>query len=332
MNTILYFPPIAQAFQLAAGFAMTQSVHAFVQLGIPDYLKAETHTVDAIASHCGAHPETLYRFLRFLSGTGILELAGDECRLTAAGQYFRRDMPGNLTKGLELMTYEPWQESWNNVLHSIRTGEAAFKHAMGQEPWEYFHEHPEYGKPFQEWMTALSKTSAQALVDHYDFSGVRTICDVGGGHGLLLKTILERYPQARCILFDLPFVVADADLVMHADRCEIVGGSFFESVPRAELLILKSILHDWNDVKAANILHTCADALEAGGKILAMEMVITDNASSIAFFYDMHMQVMLGGQERTKEEFTALFEQADLTINRFIATEGPQFIIEAVKQ
>lgn len=310
---------------------MTQSVSALVQLGIPEYLKDDTRTTDEIAAHCGAHPETLYRFMRFLSKAGVVELDGDNCRLTPVGQFFRKDMPGNLTKGLELMTYEPWQESWNNVIHSLRTGQAAFQHAMGQEPWEYFREHPEYGKPFQEWMTALSKMSAHALVDNYDFSGVHTICDVGGGHGFLLKTILERYPQARGILFDLPFVVAEADLVIQDGRCEIVGGSFFENVPPADLLILKSILHDWNDEKANSILQTCAGALQPGGKMLAMEMVIMDGGSPIGFFYDLHMQVMLGGRERTREEFVALFAGAGLKINRFIPTGGPQFIIEAEK-
>ncbi len=324
-------PPVAQAFQLAAGFAMTQSVSALVQLGIPEFLKDEYRSTDDIAVHCGAHPETLYRFLRFMSKAGVVELNGRNCRLSPVGQFFRNDVPGNLTKGLELMTYEPWQESWNNVAYSLRTGEAAFQHAMGQAPWEYFREHPEYGKPFNEWMTALSKMSAQALVSHYDFSGVHTICDVGGGHGFLLKTILERYPQAKGILFDLPFVVADADLVMQNGRCEIVGGSFFERVPPADLLILKSILHDWNDEKATEILCTCAGALEPGGKLLAMEMVIMDAGSPIGFFYDLHMQVMLGGRERTREEFDALFAAAGLKINRFIATGGPQFILEAEK-
>ena len=331
MNIVPSPPPIAQAFQLAAGFAMTQSVNALVQLGIPEYLKDDTRHVGEIAAHCGAHPETLFRFLRFLSKTGVVELEGENCRLTPAGQFFRKDLPGNLTKGLELMTYEPWQESWNNVIHSLRTGQAAFQHAMGQEPWEYFREHPEYGKPFNEWMTALSKMSAHTLVSHYDFSGIRTVCDVGGGHGFLLKTILERYPQARGILFDLPFVVAEADIVMHDGRCEIIGGSFFESVPHADLLILKSILHDWNDEKAIDILQTCAAALETGGKIVAMEMVIIDGGSPMNFFYDLHMQVMFGGRERTGEEFEALFAVAGLKITRFIPTAGLQFIIEAEK-
>ncbi|MBK8922409.1 MAG: hypothetical protein IPM81_13045 [Saprospirales bacterium] len=324
-------PPIAQAFQLAAGFAFTQSVHAFVQLGIPELLKDETRSTDAIAAQCGAHPETLFRFLRLLAQSGVVELDGRQCRLTAAGRFFRKDLPGNITQDLELMTYEPWQEAWNNLLYSLRTGEAAFHHAMGEEPWEYFRQHPEYGRPFNEWMTALSQMNAQALVDNYDFSPATTICDVGGGHGFLLKTLLSHYPQARGILFDLPYVVAGADLEGVADRCATVGGDFFENVPRADILILKSILHDWNDEKAVNILRNCAAALEPGGKILAMDMVITDDYNPVGYFYDMHMQVMLGGRERTQEEFSALFARADLVITRFIATGSPQCILEAEK-
>lgn len=324
-------PPVAQAFSLASGFALTQSVYALVQLGIPEFLNDQIRTTDDIAAHCGAHPETLFRFLRFLAKLGVVELDGHDCRLSPVGQFFRKDVPGNLTRGLELMTYEPWQESWNNVLYSVRTGEPAFRHAVGQEPWVYLEQHPEYGKPFNAWMTALSQMSANALVDNYDFSQAGLICDVGGGQGFLLKTILNRYPQAKGILFDLPDVLGNADLGDAADRCTIVGGSFFDRVPAAELLILKSILHDWNDEKAGAMLRSCAAALQPGGKILAMEMVIMNGGSPMSCFYDMHMQVMRGGRERTPEEFTALFAGAGLRITRIIPTGGPQFIVEAVK-
>lgn len=310
---------------------MTQSVNALVQLGIPEYLRDDTRSTDEIALHCGAHPETLYRFLRFLAKAGVVELDGMNCRLSPVGQFFRKDQPGNLTKGLELMTFEPWQEAWNNVAYSLRTGAPAFRHAMGEEPWEYMQQHPEYGQPFHEWMTALSKMSASALIANYNFSGIRRICDVGGGHGFLLQTILSRYPDAEGILFDLPAVVAGADLGEVAGRCEITGGNFFEKVPAADVLILKSILHDWNDEQAVRILRSCAAALGPEGKILAIDMVISDNGNPIGLFYDLHMQVMMGGRERTETEFQNLFASAGLRITRIIPTGGPQFILEAEK-
>lgn len=322
-------PPIAQAFQLVGGFAMTQAVNALVQLGIPDFLKEETKTTDEIAAHCGTHPETTFRLLRFLSKQGVVELNGKDCRLTPVGQFFRKDVPGNLTKALEIGSFDPWQQSWNNLLHCIRTGGQAFSHVFKMEAWKYLAQHPEYGKPFNDYQTHLSKMGAAALVNAYDFSLFKTICDVGGGQGFMLKTILEKYPQPQGILFDLPFVIESANLSDVADRCQVVGGSFFAKIPAADLMILKSILHDWSNEKALEILKNCVSSLKTGGRILVMDMVIMEGASPIAFFYDLHMLVLLGGRERTQEEMTELFGKAGLKINRFIPTQGPQFIIEA---
>lgn len=321
--------PFAQAFQLGIGFAHTQAVHTFMQLGIPMFLKDETKTVDAIARHCEANPGALYRFLRFLSKIGVIELDGQQCKLSPVGQLLRADVPGNLTKGLGLMVQDPWQLSWKNLEYSIRTGASAFEQVHQQAPWEFFQQHPQYGKPFNEWMTALSMMGAEALIRHYDFSAARTICDIGGGHGYLLQSILTQYPAANGILFDLPFVVKEAALGEVANRCEVVGGSFFQEVPKADVLILKSILHDWDDDSAVSILKTCGAALDKEGKILAMDMVIMEGGNPIGFFYDLHMMVMLGGRERTQEEFSTLFSNAGLKITRFIPTGSPQFIIEA---
>lgn len=150
-----------------------------------------------------------------------------------------------------------------------------------------------------------------------------------GGQGFLLKTILEKHPLARGILFDLPYVLESADLGETANRCEVVGGSFFEKVPAADCIILKSILHDWNNERALDILKTCVASLKPGGKILVMDMVIMKGGNLMSYFYDMHMLVLLGGRERTQEEMVGLFGKTGLKINRFIQTRGPQFIVEA---
>jgi hypothetical protein len=325
-------PPIAQAFQFAIGFAMTQTVKTFVNLGIPDFLKESSKTTDEIAAHSATHPETTFRFLRFLSKQGIVELNGNNCRLTPVGNFFRTDVPGNMTKALQIGTFDPWQQTWANLENALRTGEQAFSYVHKKEFWEFLAENPKYGKPFNDYQTHLSKMSAAALLAEYDFSGFKTICDVGGGQGFLLKSILEKYPSAKGILFDLPFVVEGADLGETASRCEVAGGSFFEKVPAADCIILKSILHDWSDGKALEILQSCAGSINPGGKILAMDMVIMEGANPLSYFYDMHMLVLLGGRERTQEEMTELFGEAGLRINSFIPTQGPQFIIEAERK
>lgn len=324
-------PPIVQAYQLATGFAMTRSLSAMIRLGIADLLKEETMTVSDIASRLDLDPIALFRFFRYLSINEVVILEGDECKLGPVGQLLRRDIPGSLAKGLELLSYEPWQRSWENIEFSLRTGHSAFEDVFQMPAWSYFEKNPEYGRPFNEWMTVLSRMSADAFLRAYDFSSFATLCDVGGGHGFLLKSILSRYPKLQGILYDLPFVVSGHELEDFQDRVTISGGSFFDQVPTADCLILKSILHDWNEEKAADILKSCASALRPGGKLLAMDMVIRDRGNPVGYFYDLHMLVLLGGRERTEEEMRALFSQAGLRIIRFIPTGGPQEIIEAEK-
>ena len=311
---------------------MTQAVKAFVELGVPDFLKESSKTTDEIAAHSGTHPETTFRFLRFLSKQGVVELNGNNCRLTPVGNFFRTDVPGNMTKALQIVTFDPWQQTWANLEHTLRTGEQAFSHVHKKALWEFLAENPQYGKPFNDFQIHLSKMGAAALVGAYDFSVFKTICDVGGGQGFLLKSILEKHAQARGILFDLPYVLESADLGETAIRCKVVGGSFFEKVPAADCIVLKSILHDWSDEKSLDILKTCAASLNPGGKILVMDMVIMEGGNPMSYFYDMHMLVLLGGRERTQEEMVELFGKAGLKINRFIPTQGPQFIAEAERK
>ena len=322
-------PTFVQAFQLAGGFAFTQALSTFSKLGIPGILKDDSMTSDDIARACKAHPPALYRFLRFLSKIGVVELHGQRCRLTDVGQLLRPELPGSMAKGLEILNMEPWQQSWQHLLYSLQTGKPAFQEVYQQDPWAFFQQNPQYGIPFNEWMTTLSKMGAGAMLKSYDFPEEGTICDVGGGHGFLLRSILEARPLLEGILFDLPFVLRDADLGQVANRCKVVEGSFFEQIPAADLLILKSILHDWDDNSAIAILRNCAAAIRPGGKILVMDMLISDEAGITGYFYDIHMMVLLGGRERTVEEFQELFTSAGLQITQIIPTGSPQVVIEA---
>jgi hypothetical protein len=168
------------------------------------------------------------------------------------------------------------------------------------------------------------------VAEAYDFSGFNTICDVGGGQGILLKAILEKATQAKGILFDMESAINNHVLENTADRVSLISGSFFDSIPSADCMILKTIIHDWNDENSLRILTNCRKNLKAGGKILLVEQVVEPPFTQMSLFYDLHMQVMLGGAERTEEEFGALFNSAGLKLERIIPTKSPMKIIEAI--
>ena len=114
-----------------------------------------------------------------------------------------------------------------------------------------------------------------------------------------------------------------------SQRVEIQSGNFFEHVPTADVLIMKNVLHDWNDEKCQIILSRCRQAMQPSARLLIVEMVIASPTDLMGAFYDMHMQVILGGKERTESEFSALLQGAGIRLNRIIPTKSPTKIIEA---
>jgi hypothetical protein len=205
----------------------------------------------------------------------------------------------------------------------------------GTNAWEYLAAHPEESAIFDAAMTGLSAEVAEA-VESYDFSGIGVLVDVGGGEGTLLAAILAANPALRGILFDQLHVVARAeDLLARtgvADRCEVVSGSFFEAVPGgADAYLLKSIIHDWDDPAAIEILRKCRAAIAETGKLLLVEFVIEPgNEPDRAKFSDLNMVVMLGGRERTADDFERLYAEARFRLTDIIPTGSAFDIIEGV--
>jgi hypothetical protein len=160
---------------------------------------------------------------------------------------------------------------------------------------------------------------------------------VGGGHGALIAAILQVKPALRGILFDQPHVVADAALVLEAagvaDRCVIVGGSFFERVPPgSDAYVLRHILHDWDDAASVAILERCHSAMPPHGKLVLIEGVIgPPNHPDPTKLSDINMLVMQSGRERTEPEFKALVARAGFALTRVYATTGASSIVEGVR-
>jgi hypothetical protein len=203
---------------------------------------------------------------------------------------------------------------------------------MGAPFFDYLDRHPEVGIPFYEQMTAYAMMDP-AIVAAYDFSPFATVCDVGGGAGSFLKTMLAANPHLQGILFDMPGVVAHHLPGDGGDRVQVIGGSFFERVPSADLLILKTVLHDWSDEKCGLILARCRAALPANGRLLIVDRVIDEPVDAVSAFYDLHMLVMMDGRERTAAEFDALLAKAGLRLLRIIVPTGsmlfPLRVLEA---
>jgi hypothetical protein len=202
--------------------------------------------------------------------------------------------------------------------------------------WTYRASRPEENAVFDGAMRALSRRAAQALVEAYDFGRFGVVVDVGGGNGTLLAELLAAYPEMRGVLFDQPHVVAGADEVLRTagvtDRCEVLGGSFFDGVPPGgDAYLLKAIIHDWGDVESIAILRNCRLVVPEDGRLLVIERLVgSPNEDPLTKFGDLNMLVSPGGKERTIDEFTALFAAAGFALGAATATPSGLAVIEGL--
>ena len=327
--------PFASVLRLANGYQVSQALHVAAALGIADLLAAGPQASGDLAQATATHPEALYRVLRALASVGVFhEDTRRRFSLTAMGECLRSDAANPVGQWAAFIGRPYIWQAWSHLMHSVRTGETAFPSVHGCGVWEYRAAHPEEGAIFDAAMTALSQGVVAGVVAAYDFAPFSRVVDVGGGQGALLGGILAANPALRGVVFDQPHVVARARPELErlgvADRCEIVGGSFFEAVPQGDLLLLKAILHDWDDASARAILESCRRAVAPAGRVLAIERVLAGPNEGIeAKFADLNMLVGAGGRERTEQEFAALFASAGLRLTRVLPTGTRLSIVEA---
>ena len=330
-------PPRDALLRMTNAFQASQAIHVAATLGIADLLEDGPRSVDELAQTTGTHAPTLYRLLRALASVGVFaEQPDGQFRSTPLAEYLRTNAPRSLRAWAMQIGQQYFWTSWGHLLHSVRTGEPAFPELHGTTAWEYRAAHPEEDAVFNAAMTALSAGVAEAIVQSYDFSGMDVLMDVGGGEGVLLAAILEENPALRGVLFEQPHVLTGANDLLEragvADRCEVVGGSFFESVPGgADAHLLKSIVHDWDDAATVKILRACRAAIANTGRLLVVEPIIQPgNEPDPAKFSDLNMLVMLGGQERTADDFERLYAEAGFRLSDIIRTGSLMAIIEGV--
>jgi len=317
----------AQLGRLLSGYRITQAIHVAAVLGIADQLADGPRTADELAESTGTHPDTLYRVLRALAAAGVFAEAEDRrFASTPLGDGLRSDVPGSL-RDMAVLVGQPYLWTpWGQLLHSVRTGENAFRHVHGESVWEYRESHPDDRAAFDRAMASGTSSVDRALIDAYDFSRFRSIVDVGGGTGALLRALLAAYPNLHGVLFDRPQVVDGVRI----EGAEVVGGSFFESVPAgADAYLLKWIIHDWEDEESLAILRSTRRAVPAGGTLLVVDRVIGgDDQSLETKLGDLNMLVLPGGRERSLDEFAALFAGAGFELVGSTPTESRLEVIE----
>ena len=324
---------------------IASSIQVAAYYGLTDLLYDGPKSIAELAAATQTHPASLYRLLRALASVGFFEEtntdgAAVERRFaqTAFSQCLCQDVPGSMYAMVRQFWSEWEHRSWGELAYSICTGQPAFDHIFGKSCWQYLAEdRPDEGAIFHQSMSAFSQTINEALVQAYDFSGIQTLIDVGGGQGTFLLALLQAHPALQGILFDYPQAVeGTSELITQArleERCRVMAGDFLVPLPAVavDACLLKQVLHDWDDPHCLTILGNCRRVLEPGKKLLIAELVLPDSrAPAFGAFIDLEMLLNTYGRERTGQQYRTLLEQSGFTLRRIVPTASSHSIIEGV--
>ena len=325
--------------KLLMGFRVSQAINVAATLGLADLLAPGPKTSGELAEATNTHPLALYRLMRALSSAGVFrELDHRRFELTPVGELLRSDVAGTQAPMARLLGRPSYWQAWGDLLHAVRSGETAFNHVHGTDVWEYRANHPEEGKVFDRAMAALTDRFVAAVAEACNFDRFVNVVDIGGGDGTFLAKILTALPRVHATLLDQPHVIVRAAASFESlglsGRCRAVGGDFFVGVPKdGDAYLMKSILHDWDDTACIDILRICRKAVKPTSRLLVVEHVIgPPNIGPEGKFADLHMLVLTGGRERTRDEFAALFAQSGFRLVSVSATSTPLSVIEGAPE
>jgi len=304
---------------------LAQAAYVAAELRLADHLAARPMQVNELACATDCHPGSLHRLLRALVALEIcVEQVDGAFALGRAGSFLRSDNADSLQSRLLWFGRNQWAV-WSQLLQTVRTGESARMRMTGCDGFAMLDRNPNTASTFNTAQVQRTRLVAKEVARHYDFSGVKTIVDVGGGHGVLLETVLSANPGVRGVLVDRPHAIAGARALVEqagaADRCEIMPGDFFDSVPAgADVYLLKNIIHDWDDERASRILRNCHNSMPTDGRLLLVELVLPArlNASTshrAIVHDDLTMMLGPGGKERSEYEFRELLRRSGFALS-----------------
>ena len=325
--------------RMITGAWVAQAVYVAAQLGIADVIAIEgPRSPGDLAERVDADPDALFRVLRALASIGVFtERTDGTFALTPLAESLQSDVPGSLRAFAIMMGGEGVWRSWGEVLHTVRTGEPAFDHVFGMPLFDYYAANPAAARVGAAGLSARSGGENAAIVARLRLQH-RGLRHGRRRWGRQSAAVDPRRPSAAagCVVRDAPRCRPGPGRTRRrpGDRPVRAGGGRLlhgDSRGRSSLLLLKKVIHDWTDERAATILRNCRAALPAGGRLLVVENVIpAGNEPSFGKWLDLLMLVYVGGRERTAVEYRDLLATAGFEMKQVIPTAANVSVIEAL--
>jgi hypothetical protein len=292
--------------------------------------------VEELASKSGAKAAPLFRLMRATASVGVLaEGADGRFSQTPLSDVLRTNAKPSLRAWATMVSQEWHVRGWGHLEHCVRNDQQAIDAIYGMSAFEYFGKSPQTAAVFNQAMTNISMLDSPVIAATYSFEGIGSVMDVGGGHGLLLASVLAANPGLKGVLYEIPSVIEGAKsgpLTPFMDRCSLSTGDMFTSVPGGvDAYMMKHIIHDWPDDISIGILKRCRQGVNPGGRLLVIDQVIQPgNDFDMGKFLDLEMLIFPGGKERSEIEFREVFTASGWKVNRIIQTQSGISIVEGL--
>ncbi len=319
-------PAPQMVWDLATSHAVARCLHVVAELGVADALDDTAATAGELAARTGADADALSRMLRLLAGHGVFAVGSQGYVHTPTSALLRSDHPQSMRGFVRMIGMPVVWNDFTELAKPATTGEPALTFGGLVA---YFADHPNEATIFNQAMDGKSAGVIPAVVDAYDFTPFQTVADIGGGHGNLVRAILEAAPAASGVLFDLPHVIADTTDASH--RLRLQPGDFFaDALPVADAYVLMEVIHDWPDDDAAKILDAVRRAAPGHARLIIVEALVPEVAGPhFSKTLDILMLAVTGGRERTPAEYEQLLKAAGFHLERVVPTASQYSVVEA---
>jgi len=324
-------PPHALLWELATVAAVSRCLHAVAQHGVADALGPDGATVAELAARRGLDADALARALRALAAYGVFDVDLPEVRHTEASRLLRSDHPMSMGAFAHMMGLPMSWDALRELPTTLETGRAGVFSLDPDGLFSYLRDHPAQATVFDHAMTAKSHADIPLVLDAYDFTAHRTVADIGGGRGHLLRALTERHPGIDATLVELPEVIERLAGEPTVDGVRLLAADFFtDTLPVADAYVLMEIIHDWDDTDAVRILANIRRSAPAGATVVIIETVLDDQrVRDPARTLDIVMLGLTGGRERTPGEYSSLLERGGFELARVVPTGGGVQVVEA---
>ncbi|MCL7030312.1 hypothetical protein MKW94_018304 [Papaver nudicaule] len=334
----------ANIWKIIYGFCESLVLKCAVQLEIAETIHnhGKPMSLSELASKLPVQPinsDRLYRIMRYLVHMKLFNMeispkVTKKYSLAPPAKYLIRGWERSMVASILAMNDKDMLAPWHHLNEGLSGNCNAFEKALGKSIWVFMSENPEKNQLFNEAMACDTRLVTSALVNECKSvfcDGTKTLVDVGGGTGAAMMAVSEAFPNIKCTIFDLPHVIAESPEMPNITK---VSGDMFVSIPSADAILMKNILHDWDDDKCIKILMRCKEALPREGKVIIVDIVldVVDSVhpyTKVRLASDLDMMLNTGGRERTEEELKRLINAAGFTSYKVTQMSAVQSVIEA---